>query len=63
MPEPTPSAAPVQSQTPDQPVGTSGRSDVAALPRTASERPMIAFLGVLALLGAGAVRVARRSLA
>jgi hypothetical protein len=62
-PEPTPSAAPVQSQTPDQPVGTSGRSDAAALPRTASERPMIAFLGFLALLGAGAVRVARRSVA
>ena len=59
--EPTPSAAPAPQS--DRAVGTSGRSNVRALPRTASERPMIGLLGLLALLSAGAVRVARRALA
>jgi hypothetical protein len=54
-----PSAAPALSE---QPVGTSGRSDASALPRTASDLPMIGLIGLLALLGAGAAHVARKAL-
>jgi hypothetical protein len=54
-----PSAAAPQSE---QPVGTSGRSDASALPRTASDLPMIGLIGLLALLGAGAAHVARKAL-
>jgi hypothetical protein len=54
-PEPAPMAAPAQ------PVGTSGSSE--ALPRTASELPTVGLIGLLAFVGAFAVRAARRSLA
>jgi hypothetical protein len=54
-----PSAAAPQSE---QPVGTSGRSDASALPRTASDLPMTGLIGLLALLGAGAAHVVRKAL-
>jgi hypothetical protein len=68
-PEPAPMAAPtpvrsapsITASQPEQPVGTSGRSE--ALPRTASELPMVGLIGFLALAGAFVVRAARRSLA
>jgi hypothetical protein len=66
--EPAPTAAPAPMTTapsiaasqPEQPVGTSGRSE--ALPRTASELPTVGLIGLLALAGAFLVRAARRSL-
>lgn len=60
-PEPK-TAAPVQPEQPARPVGTSGRS-TESLPRTASERPLIGLIGLLALFGAGAAHVARKAIA
>jgi hypothetical protein len=59
-PAPTPviTAPPVTAQ--PEPVGTSGRSE---LPRTASELPAVALIGLFALVGALGVRAARRSMA
>jgi hypothetical protein len=54
-PEPA-TAAPAQPSA-NETVGTSGRTE--SLPRTASELPMVALLGFLALGGALAIRVAR----
>jgi cobalamin biosynthesis Mg chelatase CobN len=52
VPAPAPSTA-------DQTAGTSGRSEPAELPRTASELPVVALIGVLALAGALALRARR----
>ena len=60
-PAPVTSAPSIAASQPEQPVGTSGRSE--ALPRTASELPTVGLIGFLALAGAFAVRAARRSLA
>jgi LPXTG-motif cell wall-anchored protein len=66
-PEPTPTAAPapvttapsISASQPEQPVPTAGRAE---LPKTGSNLPMVGLVGFLALAGAFAVRVARRSL-
>jgi hypothetical protein len=66
--EPAPTAAPapatpapsMTARQPEQPAGTSGRSE--ALPRTASELPTVGLIGLLALAGAFAISLARRSL-
>jgi hypothetical protein len=60
-PAPVTSAPSIAASQPEQPVGTSGRSE--ALPRTASELPTVGLIGFLALAGAFVVRAARRSLA
>jgi hypothetical protein len=66
--EPAPTAAPapatpapsMTASQPEQPVGTSGRTE--ALPRTASELPTVGLIGLVALAGAFGVSLARRSL-
>jgi hypothetical protein len=50
----TPSVPPPSASDNARPVGTSG-----SLPRTASELPMVGLIGLLALAGALAIRVAR----
>jgi hypothetical protein len=55
-----PSTAASQPEPPATPVGTSGRTE--ALPRTASELPMIGLVGLVALAGAFCVRALRRSI-
>lgn len=53
-PTTTPSVPPPSATDNERPVGTSG-----SLPRTASELPMVGLIGLLALAGAIAIRVAR----
>jgi hypothetical protein len=66
-PEPPPMAAPVTTapsiaaSQPEQPVGTSGRTE--SLPRTASSVPSVGLFGFLALVAALGVRTLRRSIA
>jgi hypothetical protein len=55
-----PSIAASQPESP-RPVGTSGRAK--ALPRTASELPMVGLIGLFALAAAFGVRAMRRSIA
>lgn len=55
---PAPSAAPAAPDT-NQPVGTSGHAGGERLPKTASELPLVGFIGLLALGGAVALRVVR----
>jgi hypothetical protein len=43
----------------ERPVGTSGRAESSALPKTASELPMVGLIGLLALGGAVTIRAAR----
>ena len=60
-PTPAPeAAAPAPRETPEQtaPVGTSGRSE---LPRTASNMPLIALIGLLSLVSALSVRMLARN--
>jgi hypothetical protein len=58
-PTPAPTTTPtVSARQPEQPVGTSGRE----LPHSASNLPTVGLIGLLALAGAFAVRMARRSL-
>jgi hypothetical protein len=56
-----PDMQPAPSADRQQPVGTSGRSSRSELPHTASEMPLVALLGMFALAGAVALRVARRA--
>ena len=59
-PQPT-ATQPTTSQPALDTVGTSGRSETPALPRTASELPAVGLIGVFALAGALVLRVARRA--
>ena len=59
-PQPTATQA-TTSQPALDTVGTSGRSETPALPRTASELPAVGLIGVFALAGALLLRVARRA--
>jgi hypothetical protein len=54
-----PSVTASQPEPPATPVGTSGRAE--ALPRTASELPLVGLIGVVALAGAFAMRALRRA--
>ncbi len=60
-PTPAPTAVPTTAPEVERPVGTSGRAETTELPRTASDMPAVGLIGLLALAGAIALRVARRA--
>jgi len=57
-PAPVTSAPSIAARQPEQPVGTSGRTE--SLPSTGSELPMVGLIGLLALAGAFGVRALRQ---